>query len=132
MIRHRFTFGIMAGLVLLSTAACLLLPFYPLPEKTRQPLVFAPDALPSAIKGVPYEAEITISQTETPVIDFYILKGALPDGLTIEHVEHENTAKITGIPTEEGSFTFEVTVQCYGTSVSGQSGSREYTIQVEK
>jgi hypothetical protein len=108
----------------------MLLPFYPAAERTRQPLILEPAALPPAQKGVAYDAALGVSQNETPVVDFYITEGALPDGLVIEHVEAEDTAKITGIPTESGTFTFTILVQCYGTSVSGQQASREYVIIV--
>lgn len=108
----------------------MLLPFYPAAERTRQPLLLEPAALPSARKGAAYEAELSVSQNETPVVDFYITEGALPDGLVIEHVEAEDTALITGIPTEAGRFEFTLLVQCYGTSASGQQASREYVILV--
>ncbi len=109
----------------------MLLPFYPPPEQTRQPLILEPATLPPAQKGVAYEAELSVSQNETPVVDFYLIEGALPDGLIIEHVEAEDTAKITGTPSKAGRFTFTILVQCYGTSVSGQQMSREYFILVE-
>lgn len=108
----------------------MLLPFYPPPEQTRQPLILEPATLPPAQKGVAYEAELSVSQNETPVVDFYIIEGALPDGLIIELVEAEDTAKITGIPIKGGTFAFTILVQCYGTSVSGQSSSKDYTIAV--
>ena len=131
MSRSHFSVIVLAILVLIISSACMLLPFYPPPDSTRQPLILEPAALPPAQKGVAYEAELSVSQNETPVVDFYIIEGALPDGLVIEHVETEDTGKITGIPTETGIFTFTVLVQCYGTSVSGQSSSKDYTIVVE-
>jgi hypothetical protein len=130
MSRYRLAVGILAFALMVTSVACMLLPFYPLLDRTRQSLVIEPDKLPSARKGDEYEAEIVVSQAETPVIDFYILEGTLPDGLSMEHVEHENAAKITGIPMEAGTFTFTISVQCYGTNVSGQSSSKEYTIVV--
>lgn len=130
MSRYLFAVGILAFTLMVTSVACMLLPFYSLLDRTRQPLVIGPDRLSSALKGEAYEAEIVVSQAETPVIDFYILEGALPEGLSMERVEQENAAKITGIPMEAGTFTFTVSVQCYGTNVSGQSSSKDYTIVV--
>jgi hypothetical protein len=130
MAHNRYAVSILAALLLMTTTACYFFPFFPPPERTRQPLIFAPDVLPSARKGIAYEAEIKISQNETPVGEFYILEGALPEGLSMAQVEHENVARITGIPTEDGKFTFTVAVWCYGTNINGQQGSKEYTIQV--
>lgn len=130
--RHRIAVSAAAILLGVTSLACMLLPFYPVSKPTRQPLVLEPGALPPARKGVAYETELRVSQNETPVVDYYIIEGALPDGLVIEHVEAEDTAKITGIPTKSGTFKFMILVQCYGTSVSGQSESKVYTIDVEK
>lgn len=122
--------GAWAMLIFAVSSACMLLPFYPAPERTRQPLVIEPAVLPSAQKGVAYEAELRVSQNETPVVDFYVIDGELPEGLVITHEEAEDTATISGVPAEEGVFTFTILAQCYGTSVSGQSVTREYTITV--
>jgi Putative Ig domain len=128
--RQRFAVSVLAALVLMIGSACLLLPFYPPPDRTRQPLVIEPGSLPPAQKGAVYEAGISVSEAETPVIDFYIAEGALPDGLTIEKIENENGARITGVPSKTGTFKFTVLVQCYGTSVSGQQAKKEYTLVV--
>lgn len=128
--RVRYKVIVLAILVSITGSACMLLPFYPPPERTRQPLILEPATLPSAQKGIAYEAELSVSQNETPVVDFYLIEGALPDGLIIEHVEAEDTAKITGTPSKAGTFVFTILVQCYGTSVSGQSSSKDYTIVV--
>jgi hypothetical protein len=130
MAHNRYAVSLLAVLLLAATTACYFFPFFPPPERTRQPLLFAPDALPSARKGVAYNAEIKISQNETPVGEFYILEGTLPEGLSMSQVEHENVARITGVPMEVGKFIFSVAVWCYGTSINGQQGSREYTIEV--
>jgi hypothetical protein len=100
--------------------------------RTVSPLKFEPDTLPASQMSAPYETEIRITQNNTPVIDFSISKGALPAGLELVKVEGEDAAKISGIPEETGTFTFTISVWCYGTSVNGQTGEKEYSIVVEK
>ena len=89
-------------------------------------LKFDPDTLPDAQLGVPYEVEIHVKQNRTPVGDFSISDGTLPDGLELKAVEGvEDTARIIGIPEKAGIFTFKISVWCYGTNVSGQTGEKE-------
>ncbi|MFN8412645.1 MAG: putative Ig domain-containing protein [Anaerolineales bacterium] len=95
------------------------------------PLKFEPDSLPSAQVSVKYEAEIHITQNNTPTGDISVLNGTLPTGLELVKVEGEDIAKISGIPTETGTFKFTVSAWCYGTMVSGQSGEKEYEIVVK-
>jgi hypothetical protein len=95
-------------------------------------LKFEPDVLPNSQAGVAYEAEIRITQNRTPAGDIYISKGALPAGLKLIKVEGEDIAKISGKPEETGTFTFTISVWCYGTNVSGQTGEKEYSITVEE
>ena len=95
-------------------------------------LKFDPDTLPDAQVGVPYEAEIHVTQNPTPVGDFSILAGTLPAGLELKKVEGvEDIARISGIPAKAGTFTFKIRVWCYGTNVSGQTGEKEYSILVQ-
>jgi hypothetical protein len=96
-------------------------------------LKFNPDTLPDAQVGVAYKAEIHVRENRTPVGDFAISEGALPAGLKLEKVEGvEDTAAISGVPKEAGTFTLKISVWCYGTNVSGQTGEKEYNIVVEK
>lgn len=112
--------------VLLSISCMLFLP-------SGGALKFEPDKLPDSQVGAAYEVEIHVTQNRTPVGDFAISEGALPAGLELTKVEGiEDTAKISGAPEESGTFTFTVSVWCYGTNVSGQTGDKEYTIVVEK
>jgi hypothetical protein len=116
-----------ALLTVLLSISCIL--FFP----SGGALKFEPDQLPDSRVGVAYEAEIHVTQNRTQVGDFAISKGALPAGLKLTKVEDvEDTAKISGAPEEAGTFTFTVSVWCYGTNVSGQTGEKEYTIVVEK
>ncbi len=122
----------------LSTLSCQLFskpdseptsePFF---QTIRPELVFTPDTLPDAEAGVPYEVTIQISQNETPVGDFQIVEGGLPDGLTYEFVEGEDNARIFGMIRESGTYKFKVSVWCYGTNVSGQTREKEYTLLVK-
>lgn len=105
-------------------------PYYFVP--VTDPLVFEPETLSVAQVGVMYEAEIHITGNVTPVSDFFISKGSLPIGLEFVKVESEDTAKISGIPEETGTFTFTVDAWCFGTMVPGQIGQMEYAIVVEK
>lgn len=93
-------------------------------------LKFAPDTLPDGQVNTPYEAEIQVTQNNTPVGAFSISKGALPAGLELVQLSGKDRAKISGTPTESGIFTFSVSVWCYGTNVSGQTGEKEYRIVV--
>lgn len=97
----------------------------------RGSLIFAPDSLPAAQVGVPYEAKITISNNATPAGEFSISEGALPGGLTLETLKGENSARIFGTPTEAGTFKFKVFVWCYGTNISGQTGEKDYSLAVQ-
>jgi len=101
-------------------------------SRTITPLEFKPDTLPNSQIGQAYETEIQISQNDTPVLDFFISKGTLPDGLELAKVEGKDTAKIIGIPQAAGTFTFTISVRCNGTSVNGQAGEKEYSIRIEE
>jgi hypothetical protein len=101
-------------------------------SRTVSALKFEPDILPASQMGALYEAEIRVIKNNTPVGEFSISKGALPAGMELVRVKGEDTAKISGIPEEVGTFTFTVNVWCYGTSVNGQMGEKEYSIVVEK
>jgi len=101
-------------------------------DRPRPALVFSPETLPAASVGEPYEVTISVSENVTPTGDFYLADGeVLPPGLSLGEVnQQESSVTISGTPTEAGTYTFTVNVWCYGTSVSGQMGSMEYTITV--
>ena len=95
------------------------------------PLAFAPDRLPEASVGVPYNAKITVTGNRTPVFLFTAGNDTLPPGLQVALIDGETaTGHVFGTPAAAGSFTFTVTALCFGTNVSGQTGSREYTLTV--
>lgn len=114
---------ILAGLVVfLSTTFCNLTP--------RPALQFMPDQMPDAQTGIPYKVEILIFGNATPVGNYSISAGALPPGLELIMEEQLHTARISGTPTQSGSYQFTVSIWCYGTNVSGQTRDKQYTLVV--
>lgn len=126
-------------LTLSASLACSLFVSTPQPTEspddldfgpTGGPLKFTPDTLPEAQAGSAYEAKIVISLNNTPVGDFSISEGTLPEGLEFTFLEGEDAATITGTPTESGTFSFTVSAWCFGTQVSGQTGDKSYSLIV--
>jgi hypothetical protein len=126
-------------LTLSASLACSLFVSTPQPTEspddpyfgpTGGPLKFTPDTLPEALVGTAYDEEIRISLNNTPVGDFSISDGELPEGLEFTFLEGEDAATITGTPTESGTFSFTVSAWCFGTQVSGQTGDRSYSLFV--
>jgi hypothetical protein len=100
--------------------------------EVRGELQFSPATLPDAQVGVPYAATITVTEAATPVGGAGIESGALPTGLSLDLGEaHDNTIHIHGTPTVSGSFSFTISVWCYGTNVSGQTGTQAYALVVK-
>jgi hypothetical protein len=133
------SFVFLASLLIISASiACSL--FVPTSQPTEEPepdfgpmggpLKFSPDTLPDSQVGTAYDAEIRISLNNTPVGDFFISEGELPEGLEFTFLDGEDAATIVGTPTEAGTYTFTVTVWCFGTQVSGQTGEKTYTLVV--
>jgi hypothetical protein len=122
--KKRFTAALVISLTFLFTISCFLF------AAPRGPLNFDPDNLPGAKVGVPYDVKVTIAQNVTPVGQISISEGALPQGLKLEKLQGEDTARIYGTPVEAGTFTFKIFVWCYGTNISGQTGEASYTITV--
>ena len=96
------------------------------------PLTFSPTTLPDGQVGSPYEVTITVSQNHTPVAGGGVETGSLPPGLDFKVSEqHDNTMRISGTPTAAGTFSFTISVWCYGTNVVGDSGEQAYTLVVK-
>ena len=113
----------LAGLVVfLSTTFCTLTP--------RPALQLLPEKMPDAKVGSLYKVEFVITGNVTPVGNYSISAGALPPGLELIMEEQLHTARISGTPTQSGSYHFIVSVWCYGTNVSGQTGDKQYTLVV--
>ena len=119
------SFVLLTGSVLLSSVACMLFGL------RRGPLQFQPDTLLAAQAGSAYEARVSISDNATPAGQFSVSEGTLPPGLTLETLQGENTARISGTPTQAGTYKFKIFVWCYGTNISGQTGEKEYTLVVK-
>jgi len=96
----------------------------------RPDLVFEPATLPAVRKGEIYNVEIHVTKNVTPVGDMLIMTGKLPPGLELVFLNGKDTARISGIPDETGTFTFTLDAWCFGTMVSGQSLEKEYQIVV--
>ena len=104
-----------------------------LPRATRRlpALVFSPNNLPDGHPNQPYAQTITIAENRTPLGGISILDGSLPAGLTIEKIPGSNNAgRIVGTPVTTGTADFTVSVYCLGTNVSGQTGTKRYTLSV--
>ncbi len=95
-------------------------------------LEFEPETLPVARIGEAYEVEIHVTENDTPVMKFG-MKGGLPPGLKLAQVEGiEDTARISGVPEEAGTFLFTIRASCFGTNHPGDQGEKEYTLVVEE
>jgi hypothetical protein len=98
----------------------------------RSALQFSPTTLPDARVGTSYAATITVSQAATPVGGAGVQDGALPAGLSLALArEPINTIQISGTPTVSGTFSFTISVWCYGTNVSGQTATQQYVLVVK-
>lgn len=104
----------------------------PSPNLDDRSLKFEPAELPNAQKDIPYDVEIKVQNVETFVGQFNIIEGTLPKGVSLERVSGENATRITGTPTETGTFTFVMEALCTGTNSPGQEGQKQYTIIVEQ
>jgi hypothetical protein len=93
-------------------------------------LGFTPAQLPTAQVGQPYDVLIRVTHNRTPVDSAVVDGGALPPGLVLEKAPNGVGARVVGRPTRAGTASFTVHVTCFGTNVTGQSGSRSYSLVV--
>ena len=122
LLRGRIVRGIACALALTAVIGCT----------PRSALQFSPATLRDAKVGSPYAATITVSQAATPVAGASVEDGALPAGLDLALAkEPEDTIQISGTPTVAGTFSFTISVWCYGTQVSGQTATQGYTLVVK-
>jgi hypothetical protein len=108
--------------IFLSTTFCILTP--------RPALQFKPDQLPQIRVGQPYQVDILVAGNVTPVGDYSVSEGALPAGLTLVMDQNLRIGRISGSPTQFGTYNFTVSVWCLGTNVNGQTGDKRYTLVV--
>jgi hypothetical protein len=93
-----------------------------------------PAELPSGRVGEPCEIFFEVAGSITPGSSFTLLAGALPAGLHLlpnPNAEAPGTAeanrpRITGTPTEAGTFTFRLRATTFGTQRPGLSAERDY------
>ncbi|MGD0752412.1 MAG: Ig domain-containing protein [Anaerolineales bacterium] len=121
---HKNSFRIMlAGLaVLLSSSFCILTP--------RPALEFLPDQMPAAKVGQPYQVDIQIARNVTPAGIYSITDGKLPPGLKLVSDRDLQIGRISGTPSQAGTYKFTVSVWCLGTNTGGQTGEKQYTLVV--
>ena len=100
-----------------------------------QPLLkFFPDSLHRAKVGEFYEARIYLLNNHTP-IDYFVAttkNDSFPKELVWEFNDSTNYGIIKGIPQKTGEYEFTVKVSCFGTQVSGQTGSKEYKLSIKE
>jgi hypothetical protein len=121
---HKNNFLLILGslAIFLSTTFCILTP--------RPALQFKPDTLPQIRVSQPYLVDILVAGNVTPVGDYSVSDGALPPGLTLVMDQNLRVGRISGIPTQSGTYKFTVSVWCLGTNVNGQTGDKQYTLVV--
>ncbi|MBS3742204.1 MAG: hypothetical protein KGY74_08800 [Candidatus Cloacimonetes bacterium] len=100
-----------------------------------QPLLkFFPDTLHQAKVGEYYEARIYLLNNDTP-IDYFIATAkndSFPREMVWEFNDSTNYGIIKGIPQKPGEYEFTVKVSCFGTQVSGQTGSKKYKLKIKE
>ena len=111
-----------AVLILLATISCQIL--------NTAYLGFTPNAMPNAQVGIFYFVIIKLTNNQTPAGEFTITQGSLPKGMKLERLSGQDAVLISGIPQEPGAFHFVLSVWCYGTNHTGQTGTKDYVIQV--
>ncbi|KDO02020.2 hypothetical protein [Pseudomonas donghuensis] len=122
--------GLLAGLLLpLSGCQIALYPITLVSCALRAQPTLSPEALPLARVGQPYQAQITLIASSSPVSGFYA--EPLPPGLTLQHQGRRPDATLVGTPQREGVYHFVVSVGAFGTQCAGLSADREYRLEVK-
>ena len=91
------------------------------PSCVGPPLTIAPAELPNAVEGLNYSQDL---DTENLNLEWQIIDGALPAGLTLDRED----GTLSGRPMETGTFTFTVGVN--SASVPVREGTAAYTLTV--
>jgi hypothetical protein len=111
-----------AILILLATISCQIL--------STPALEFVPNIMPNARVGSFYYVIIKITNNQTPVGEFSISQGSLPKGLKLQRLDGQDAVLVSGTPEESGAYHFALSVWCYGTNHTGQTGIKDYVIPV--
>ena len=110
------------ALILLATLSCQIL--------TPPSIGFTPNLMPTAKVGEYYFVIIKIANNKTPAGEFSITQGSLPRGVSLQRLAGQDAVLISGTPQFPGSFHFVLSVWCYGTNNSGQTGTKDYILPV--
>ena len=86
-------------------------------------IVYKTVAFPDGFVNMAYEAGIATVLGATALTAGTVATGALPPGLVVNATDH---TRITGVPTQAGTFTFTLTL----TDTAGASTSGTYTITI--
>lgn len=90
-----------------------------------------PETLPAAKVGDPYSAQLSVTNTSSPVHGIYVSDThPLPDGLRIEHQDREPSGLINGTPIKAGTYEVHISAGTYGTQCAGLRARRVYTLEV--
>ncbi|HEY9151615.1 MAG TPA: hypothetical protein VIN60_01925 [Anaerolineales bacterium] len=93
-------------------------------------LGFVPNAMPNGKVGSFYYVIIKITDNRTPVGEFSITQGSLPRGIKMQRLNGQDAVLISGTPEVPGAFHFLLSVWCYGTNATGQTGDKDYILSV--
>ena len=100
-----------------------------------QPIIYT-SSLPKGVINQGYGAEIAAKTDETTVIEWIIVDGSLPDGLTLDRYDQDGLRDalgyyhgwINGTPTKTGTFSF--TVQAAPVGYPNLATTRNYSITI--
>ena len=100
-----------------------------------QPVIYT-SSLPKGVINQGYGAEIATKTDEAAVIEWIIVDGSLPDGLTLDRYDQDGLRDalgyyhgwINGIPTKTGTFSF--TVQAAPVGYPNLATTRNYSITI--
>ena len=120
-----------ALLIALSSCELIYGPIMTISCSTQPGLTISPEDLTPGQIETSYDAEIVISGGATPVGGVYLESGDLPKGLKIEHTRGTSSARLTGIPSQAGKYSFSIGAYTHGTQCTGKSKTREYMLEIK-
>ncbi len=119
-----------SNLIIISAITLIVLAIIACQIQTPPTIGFTPNIMPTAKVGTYYFVIIKIANNRTPAGEFSITQGSLPRGLSIQRLEGQDAVLISGTPIDPGSFHFVLSVWCFGTNNSGQTGTKDYVLPV--